>query len=681
MDSRQILATALALIAAAPAAAQTTSAAPSAAAPPPAAATPLDAVTATGTRTPMAAGDGAAPVSVIRREEIRERDSRSVPELLRDVPGVEISGAPRTTAMEPIVRGLGGDRVVFRLDGARNNFNAGHRGRVFVDPALLRQVDVLRGPGSTLYGSGAIGGVIALRTIEPDDLITPRPEGELPFEFGGFLRGGYQSQGGMWRGSAGAAARVGDVAVLGAISGFNNANFTDGAGNTIPFTADRIASGLARAQWRPGFHQFDLSAMVFRDSHVIPIAANTATTASVTDRDTEQEVYTLRWTYADPAMPLLNPQVVAYRNHIRLDERRRTGTRARDTTELTTTGVDIQNISRFGLFGWDRHTLTIGGEFYRDEQEGTQNGRPRSQFPNANQEVTAVFIQDQIALGAFTLVAALRYDRFSQSADNNVNDRTEDRLSPRVSLAYQALPWLEPYLSYSEAFRAPSLTELYVSGQHFPGNVFVPNPNLLPETSRNIEAGVNLRFSDVLTGGDRLRIRVTAFRNEIDNFIEQLVFARTTVARNVRDARIEGVEAEVQYDAGTWFAALSGTALKGNNLTDNQPLASVPANRVTLSGGYRFLDHGVVVGARWQLVATQDRNPANIPGLARETSGYGLLDLYASWRPDFAPSLRFDVGVDNVFDHAYRRSTWNSNPAPPFYETGRNIRGAVTLTF
>ncbi|BDG70417.1 TonB-dependent receptor [Roseomonas fluvialis] len=672
MDSRHFLTASFVLLAGLPAAGQSPAPDPVA---PPAAATPLDAVTTTGTRTPTVSGDSAVPVSVLRRGDILDRDARSVSETIRDVPGVEISGAPRTTAMEPLIRGLGSDRIVFRVDGARNNFNAGHRGRMFIDPELLRQIDVLRGPGSTLYGSGAIGGVIAMRTIEPDDIIQPGND------LGAYLRGGYQSQGSMWRGLAAGAARVDDFAALAAISGFNNQNLTDGPGNTIPYSADRVANGLARLQWRPGNHSFDLSGIMFRDSHVIPIAANTATTQSVTDRITEQQVYTLRYSYADPDLPWLNPQIVAYHNHVLLQERRQTGTRARDTTDLTTNGIDAQNTSRFALFGWDNHTLTVGTEFYRDEQEGTQNGRPRAQFPSASQEVFAVFLQDQVAIGDLTLVGALRYDAFSQSAAGNLPGNDVDRLSPKVSAAYQLLPWLQPYVSYAEAFRAPSLTELYVAGQHFPGNVFVPNPTLQPETSHNIEAGVNLRFSDVLRDGDRLRMRVTAFRNTIDNFIEQLVFTRTTVSRNVRTARISGVEAELQYDAGSWFAAVSASALRGDNLTDDQPLASVPAARTTLSGGYRFLEDGVVVGARWQLVATQDRNPTNIPGLAQETPGYGLLDIYASWRPTFAPNLRFDVGVDNLFDQAYRRSTWNSSPPPPFYETGRNIRGAVTLTF
>jgi outer membrane receptor for ferrienterochelin and colicin len=113
------------------------------------------------------------PVTVVGREEIERRDARSVLDLIRDIPGVESSGVPRTTAMQPVIRGLGDERIVLRTDGARNNFNADHRGRTFVDPELLRQVEVLRGPGSSLYGSGALGGVISLRTIEVEDILQP----------------------------------------------------------------------------------------------------------------------------------------------------------------------------------------------------------------------------------------------------------------------------------------------------------------------------------------------------------------------------------------------------------------------------------------------------------------------------------------------------------------------------
>ncbi len=665
MEKRNLLAATLALIAANPALAQTADA-------PPPAATPLDAVTTTATRTRAVAGDLAVPATVVPREEVERRDARSVLDLIRDIPGIESSGVPRTTAMQPVIRGLGEERIVLRLDGARNNFNAGHRGRTFVDPELLRQVEVLRGPASTLYGSGALGGAIALRTISPDDILQPGAS------FGGVASMGWQSQGSGPRGSLALGARAGEFSVLGAMTGFTNGNFTDGRGTTIPYSEDEATSVLGKLGWNPGHHRFELSAMRFRDTNTLPIAASTATTTSITDRETVQETLSLRWSYDDPSMPLLAPQVVVYRNHVDIQERRLTGTRAVDGTTLTTTGIDAQNTSRFGGFG--AHALTYGFEYYRDEQEGTSNSNARSQFPTAQQSVLGLFAQDEITLGAFTLTPGVRLDRFEQESPNGLNDRSVDRISPRVSLGWQVLPWMQPYVSYAEGFRAPSLTELYVGGQHFPGNFFVPNPNLRPEVSRNKEGGVNLRFADVLRDGDRLRIRVSAFRNDIDDFIEQTVLATTTVTRNIGQARITGVEAEAQYDAGTWWLGLGAAALKGDNLETNQPLASIPAHRVSVNAGYRFLDQGVTVGGRITATAEQDRAPATT-GVAQQTSGYGLLDLFASWTPTAAPNLRVALAVDNVFDHAYRRSTWNSDPAPAFYETGRNIRGSLRIAF
>lgn len=669
MDSRYVIATALAVLAAAPAAAQEVQAPP-----PLPAATPLDAVTTVATRTRSVAGDAATPVTVVPREEIERRDARSVLDLIRDIPGVESSGVPRTTAMQPVIRGLGEERIVLRLDGARNNFSAGHRGRTFVDPELLRQVEVLRGPGSTLYGSGALGGVVALRTIEAEDILQPGAS------FGGFVGAGWQSQGSGPRGSLALGAQAGEFSVLGALSGFTNNNFTDGRGTTIPYTGDDAVTVLGKLGWNPGHHRFQLSAMRFRDDHQLPISANTPSTTSIADRDTVQETFAFRWSYQNPDMPLLEPQLVLYRTRVDITEQRLTGTRARDNTELTTHGIDVQNTSRFALGAFGSHALTYGLELYRDEQEGRSNGLARPQFPSAQQTVLGLFVQDEITLGAFTLTPGLRLDRFEQESPDGTNDRETDRVSPRVSLAWQALPWLQPYVSYAEGFRSPSLTELYVGGQHFPGNRFVPNPDLRPEVSRNKEVGVNLRFADVLRQGDRLRARVSAFRNDLDDFIEQIVLPTTTLARNVGRARIQGVEAEAQYDAGTWWLGLGAAALKGDNLETDEPLGSIPAHRLTLNAGYRFLESGVTLGGRLTATAEQDRAP-DLPGVAQRTSGYGVLDLFASWQPNFAPNVRLALAVDNVFDHAYRRANWNSDPAPPFYETGRNIRGSIRIAF
>jgi hemoglobin/transferrin/lactoferrin receptor protein len=635
------------------------------------AATPLDAVTSTATRTENRAGDVAVPVSVVTREAIERRQPRSLLDIISDLPGVEASGVPRQGVMQPIIRGLGDDRIVFRVDGVRNNFNAGHRGRSFLDPNLLRQVDVVRGPGSVLYGSGALGGVVAAETIDPDDILRP---GE---SWGGFTRAAVQTQGSGLAGTQTFAGRVGAFDGLVALSGLTNNNFRDGRNRRIPDSAEDAYMGLAKFGATFGSHRLQLIASSFESRATMPIAANTTSTTSRANRRTEQDSVALRYRFRSADMPLLAPAITVYGLETDLAERRLTGTRATDHTRLSTLGFDAQNTARFTLAG--RHALTVGADGFRDEQEGSSNGAPRPQFPNAQQTILGLFIQDEwTVFETVTITPGLRFDSFEQEADANSNDRSSDRLSPKLSVAWRVTNWAQPYVAYAEAFRAPSLTELYVGGTHFPGNVFVPNPDLRPEVSKNKELGLNLRFSDVLRDNDRLRARLSAFRNDIDDYIEQRVNATTTTRSNIPSARIDGVEAEVQYDAGRWYANLGASALRGENTDTGEPLFDVPAHRVVLAGGYRFLDWGVVAGGRITAAAEQDRRPAG----SADAPAYAVMDLFASWVPPAYDRVRLDLGVDNVFDTQYVRANWYSAPPrPPFYEVGRNVRAALKVSF
>jgi hemoglobin/transferrin/lactoferrin receptor protein len=652
-------------------------------------ATPLDAITTEATRTPQVAGDVAAPITVLRREEVLRRQPANINDLLSDIPGVEADGLPRNTVMQPQIRGLGDDRVIVRIDGVRQNFNSGHRGRLFLDPELLREASVLRGPASMLFGSGAIGGVFALRTIEADDVLRPgRATGAI-------LGFGYDTNGSRFRLSALGAARAGAFDVVGGIIRRTGQGLTDGAGTTIPFTDQATLSGLLRVGWdaAPGL-RLSFSALQFREDGLIPIAANTITTTNIADRDLRQTQFAFDVRYAPPGNPWLDLRATLYRNLVAIDERRVLPADSRlDGTEIETIGLDVQNTARFSLFGAERHALTFGLDVYRDEQAGSRNGRPRGQYPNAEQTVLGMFLQDEITLGAFTLTGGLRYDRFEQSAENQPG-REFSRMSPRISLAWQATPWLQPYVSYAEAYRAPGLTELYNFGVHFPisffplprFNVFVPNPNLRPETARNAEIGANLRFRDVFAAEDSLRIRVSAFNNTLSDFIETVVTATTTEQRNVTRARIRGVEAEAFYDSGRWFAGVGASLLQGDNRVSGEPLSLIPAHKLSVSLGRRFEDPGLVLGGRVLLAAEQDRKPADTAtgAPARPTGGYATLDLFVSWQPPEGAleGWRLDIGANNVLGTRYRRLSWDSGPTPaPFFEVGRNVRFAIRRQF
>jgi len=144
----------------------------------------LDVITVYGTSNPLPAFDYPGQVSVITRDDIDTFAPSAMSDLLRDIPGLEFSGGPRRTGESPALRGLGGENVLILLDGARQSFISAHDGRFFIDPGLLRSAEVVRGPASALYGSGAVGGVLAFETIDAADLLDDGETAGVRFRVG-----------------------------------------------------------------------------------------------------------------------------------------------------------------------------------------------------------------------------------------------------------------------------------------------------------------------------------------------------------------------------------------------------------------------------------------------------------------------------------------------------------------
>ena len=146
----------------------------------------VEVITVTATRNPRAAFDYPGQVSVIERDAIETYAPSDLDDVLRAMPGVDVRGGPRRTGQTVSIRGLGGENVLILIDGARQSFISAHDGRIFLDPELLQSVEAVRGPASALYGSGAVGGVLAFRTARASDLLGPDET------FGYRLRAGYE---------------------------------------------------------------------------------------------------------------------------------------------------------------------------------------------------------------------------------------------------------------------------------------------------------------------------------------------------------------------------------------------------------------------------------------------------------------------------------------------------------
>jgi hemoglobin/transferrin/lactoferrin receptor protein len=132
----------------------------------------MEEITVTATKSERSTFDTPAAVSVIDRQEIEALQPQAITDLLRYQPGVDIGNGPLRITERPFIRGLGGNRLLLSVDGARLNFNTAHGGNLnFIDVESLERLEIVRGPASALYGSSALGGVISLRTKDPRDML------------------------------------------------------------------------------------------------------------------------------------------------------------------------------------------------------------------------------------------------------------------------------------------------------------------------------------------------------------------------------------------------------------------------------------------------------------------------------------------------------------------------------
>lgn len=677
--------------------------------------TELEPVVVVGTRTPRVASEVAGSVAVVAEHDIAYRQASSVGEALRDLAGVNVEGGPRANAEFINVRGLSGPRVLTIVDGARQNFLAGHRSNLLLDPGLLKQVELLRGPASALWGSDALGGVMVFTTRDAADFLD---EGE---QFAGRLRTGYESASGERLGSGIGAVRVGAVDFLGSFTQRDAGDFRLGGGADEPHTALGTQAGLAKLGWRPedGPHSLGFTQQHFRQSGESP--SNPATTVGDTnpliERRTNDAYSILRYGYAPESQDSLRAaQLNVYRDALTLEENR-VGAPREDRTYFRTEGSS----GHVTLAApWEQETLvTLGGEYFRDRARATRDGAPRPQYPDSERSLAGGFVQSETALGRLIVIPGVRYDLYRAASNTGAGRATEEaELSPKLGLVYKVTPAFALRAGYNSAFRAPGLVEIYAAGQHFLGNTFVPNPDLRPEKARNLELG--FRFETPGFGdGQQALLSGSVYRNRVRDFIELYVEATTEVgaaqclspepavgcvnrnedgtlnplappifiggttsSRNLEAATLGGGELEAAYLWGPLKAATSFARVRGASDADHAPLVSIPADRIrstldlTLMQGLRTTVGYIKAFAQDRVPTLEDGTPVVPP-----TAAYETWDWAASWTPLAGGSLlglrepRLVLGVDNLTDAEYRDHL-NILQSP-----GRNVRASLSASF
>ncbi len=660
-----------------------------------------DVIVVTATKTELTNFDYPGLTSAISLEALNEERPGDLADLLQDVPGLEVAGGPRRTGQTISLRGFGRESVTLLLDGARQNFNSAHDGVLFLDPSLLGRAESVRGSAAALYGSGASGGVVAFETLEADDILTDDQS------FGARTSVGYRTVNEETRGSAAVFGDAGSFEGIAAVSLRQSGDIALGSGVDLPADDDVFSSLLAGEVDFTDVIELEVGWLSFRNSAVEPNNGQNGQLVGSLNPLVEKDVKSdsLRATLSvAPSNPLFDFEATIYHNIGEVDETDPAINRFIER-DLETTGLRAENRSEFDL-GGTQLALLLGAEWYEDEQTGFDSNtadNARGGVPSGKTTFSGAWAQlettfDLGGAGELIVLPGVRFDSFESSSDVG-GDNDDDAVSPRLAATWAPNDQLRLFASWAEAFRAPSLNELYLSDTHFSlphpvlgfptfiTNEFIANPNLKPEETETFEIGAGFIQDGVLGSNDRFEIKGAWFQTDATDLINlqvdfafdatcfappffQSCSAGTSFSENLDSAQLEGFEIAAAYINGPFELSGALFEVDGENAVTGDPIGALQPTMGHLTARYTFDAQRLTVGSRVAFAGEFDKTTDP----AAERDGYTVVDLYAGWRPFADQSVRIDFGVDNLFDEDYERVFAGVS------EAGRSVRIDLTWT-
>lgn len=640
----------------------------------------------------------------VLREDTREKNlSSSVADALADIPGVSFDGSGRYGLSDVTIRGVSGNRVKILVDGQEitNQFSFGpfqNAGREYMDLNNIDQIEVIKGPASSLHGSDAIGGVVSLVSKTPDDYLQDGQHvgGRLFSQYSGKDHGitvgatiAYAPNH-QWDGLISYSYEHSDETQN------HSGQAITGANRTRPDPQNNQSHSLAaQLRYKPDEH------------HTLTLTGS----AYQYDRDTNalSQLHTPGiYTYSRyDARDNQKRHSLALRHDFRIDSPLADSgywriytqnQKARQITDMdginnrTRSQADRQRDSQYtmrdsGLEAQLNKTLTgtlrqewIYGlsasrkdaRMDRYTRDNTANGHEKN-APNSTIDQIGIFAQNRLTFGdsGISLIPGARYDYYRLNANPDpvfthtvgenyqVRDYHEGRLSFRLGALYDLNATHTLYANYAEGFRAPAFNETNLGFENASqGYAFIANPSLQPEKSRGLELG--WRSDNGTVSHD-----LSAYYTRYQNFIQtQALIGKDPqtgllafTAVNLPDTEIYGAEAAAGLQLGGLNPALEGLSLHGTlawadgkNRATRAPISSLTPLTGRLRLDYDHPEGQWGASSTWHLAAAKKAGDIAETDIAPQ-NGYGLWDLTAYWKP--VNGLTARTGVFNVLDKKY----------------------------
>jgi iron complex outermembrane receptor protein len=615
----------------------------------------LPGFTVTGVAGQRLSEDISRATTVLGGQELARKLDATIAATLDGQPGVTMSSTGPATA-RPVIRGLGGDRILILEDGERvgDLSSSGPDHAVAIEAATAKQIEVVRGPAALLYGSNALGGVVNVIREEIPTSLSDMLHGSITLQGQSVNRGG--SGGGYVTGSSGpiayrfegSARTAGDLRTpLGILENTQTRTYNLSAGGS--WVGERGYAGLAYRFYDSGYgvpgHGHHHGGEDDHDDHSDHDHADGVSI--------EMRRHTIRGSaLRRPAGGFFTAIEVdgsfSDYYHRELEGAGEVG------TEFNQKSGAGGLLARHGSWGpFSSGAIGIQGQ-WRDLEVGGE-----LVAPPASEHNLAGFVIQEIDLHPVRLEFGGRYDwrritprEMELEVDiGDVRTRTFGSISASAGAVYDFGGGVGVGASVARAFRTPDLTELYSQGPHLATySVEIGNPDLGAETGLGTD--LFLRVTR-----DRVKGELAAFRNAISHYIFPRQTGETDMATGLpiyrfagEDAVLTGLEGGAEWSL-TNRLVLDGSAsyVRGTLTGTDEPLPLIPP----LSGrvGVRYETPGYFVGAGAKVASRQDR----LGEFEETTAGYTVLEAMAGYRfVALGRAHTLTLRADNITDQVYR---------------------------
>lgn len=573
----------------------------------------LDPIVITAARSPQALSELLSDVSVIGQEEIARAGQSSLIEVLRQAPGVEVAsnGGPGTVSTV-FLRGANRGHTLVLIDGVRvDSSTDGAAALEAIPVAEIDHIEILRGPASSLYGADAIGGVI--------QVFTRRGEGAPKFS-ASVGAGRYRT-------------RTADAGVSGSDARWRysvHAGYAESDGFSAIHNPDNFSFNPDRDGYRAQSGSGEL-ALRYRDTDELAVQFFANRLNAQFDASPD---------FDDRARTTLESYALTSRNHLAGNwQSILRGARSVDNSRFETGFGPNRFRTTQNQYLWQNDFSLPSGQLQLALERREERLASDTEFVATARNTNAALAVYQLREGPHALQANLRHDDSAQFGG---------RTTGALAYGYRLAPAWRVSASAGTAFKAPSFNDLY-----FPG---FSNPNLRPETARNVEADVHYAVGSA--GADLI-----VYRNRVRDLIVFQCDANFNCAPiNVNNARLQGATLSAHVTLMDTRVQASIDVQNPEDEASGHLLARRAKRHASLALDRSF--GGWSVGAEW--LASSER--FDDLGNTRRMGGYGLVNLAASYA--FAPAWRVIVRGNNVFDKRYEL-------AQDFATPGANVFAAI----